>query len=246
MLFLQSLRRPKFGSFQPDRALSVIGDLHGRSDLLVQMIERLAEQQMPEATLVFVGDYIDRGENSAEVLRLLQTLQNQLWNGDMICLKGNHEQMLLDFIDMPEETGGFWLQNGGASTLASFGIRPPEPLPDALCRARDALCDTMGAQSEAWLRALPLSHRSGNIFIAHAGADPHSPLDQQQENGLLWGHPDFLKTPRRDGIWVAHGHVICETPSAQKGRISVDTGAYATHKLTAALISEGECRFLST
>lgn len=247
MRFLQRLFRSKFDSVpHPDTAISVIGDLHGRPDLLEQMIEQLAQEQGSETTLVFVGDYIDRGEGSADVLRLLQALQNDLWPGDVICLKGNHEAMMLDFLDMPEETGTFWVQNGGANTLASFGIRPPGPAPDALCVARDALCDAIGAQTNAWLRALPLSYRSGNVFVAHAGADPHMPVDQQQETDLLWGNPYFLKAPRRDGIWVAHGHTIFEEPSALHGRISVDTGAYATHRLTAALISDGACCFLST
>ncbi len=246
MRFLGRLFRADPQPPLPDRDLAVIGDLHGRADLLEAMVEQLANAGGTERTLVFVGDYIDRGEASASVLGLLQALQKDLWPGDVICLKGNHEAMLLDFLDAPEEAGPFWIHNGGAHTLASFGIRPAALAPDTLGAARDALRDAMGPQTEAWLRALPLSFRSGNVLVTHAGADPHAPVAQQQETHLLWGHPDFLTTPRRDGIWIAHGHTILEAPSAQAGRISVDTGAYATHRLSAALITQGECRFLTT
>ncbi len=229
----------------PDRPLAVVGDLHGRADLLVQIVELIAQEAGTDVTLVFVGDHIDRGENSAEVLGILQRLQGELWPAEVICLKGNHEAMLLDFLDTPEEMGMFWMRNGGASTLASYGIRLPAPSDDALRAASDALRAALADGTGAWLRALPVSHRCGNVFIAHAGADPHLPLAEQTEIDLLWGHPDFMTTPRDDGIWVAHGHTICQEPRAAKGRISVDTGAYATHRLTAALLSGGECRFLS-
>ena len=246
MRFLSRLFRAPPQPLSPDRDLVVIGDLHGRADLLENMVELLASAGCTTHALVFVGDYVDRGEDSAAALGLLQALQDGLWPGDVLCLKGNHEAMLLDFLDAPEEAGPFWIQNGGAHTLASFGIRPADLAPPALLEARDALRDAMGPQTEAWLRALPVCFRSGNLFVAHAGADPHAPVEQQEETHLLWGHPDFLTTPRRDGIWVAHGHTIFEAPYAQQGRISVDTGAYATHRLTAALIAQGSCYFLTT
>ena len=244
---LNRLLRPKLNSApHPDQAIIVIGDIHGRADLLDQLIDRLSVDYCGNHTLVFAGDYIDRGEDSAAVLAVVQGLQHTRWPGEVICLKGNHEVMMLDFIDNPERRGAFWLQNGGSYTLASFGIHTPGFTPDALVQARDALCDAMGVQTEAWLRALPLSYLSGNVLVAHAGADPHAPLDRQQETHLIWGHPDFFKAQRRDGVWVAHGHTIVEAPSARDGRISVDTGAYATHRLTAARISDGSCHFLST
>lgn len=231
---------------RPDHPLVVVGDIHGRADLLEELLERLATEQVAQQTLVFVGDYIDRGETSADVLGLLQALQRGLWPGEVICLKGNHEAMMLDYIDHPEEAGAFWIQNGGAHTLASCGIRPPDLSAEALVAARNALCDAMGEDMLQWLNALPLTHRSGNILVAHAGADPHAPPDQQQDTHLLWGHPDFLTTPRKDGIWVAHGHTIRDAPCAENSRIAVDTGAYATHRLTAALISDGSCDFITT
>jgi serine/threonine protein phosphatase 1 len=230
----------------PVAPLIVVGDIHGRADLLEELIGLLAKHADTQATLVFVGDYIDRGETSADVLGLLQALQDSIWPGTVICLQGNHEAMMLDFLDRPEEAGAFWLPNGGAHTLASYGIHPPDMSPGPLLDARDALCDALRPRTQSWLRSLPLSHQSGNVFIAHAGADPHAPLDRQDATHLLWGHPEFATTPRRDGAWVAHGHTIQDQASAENGRIGVDTGAYATHRLTAALVSRGTCHFIAT
>ena len=251
MTMLNRLRRafsPGFGAeLVPETGFAVIGDIHGRMDLLEQMIEALGGQLGPETTLVFVGDYVDRGENSADVLGALQTLQGGLWPGQVICLKGNHESMMLGFLDTPDLDGQFWLANGGMQTLASFDIRPPAPSAtrQELWRTRDLLEDALGADRLTWLRGLPLSYRSGNVFVSHAGADPHSPLDAQLDEHLLWGHPDFLVTDRRDGVWVVHGHTIFETARQHRGRIGVDTGAYATNLLSAAFIDTHTCRFLT-
>src|SRR6056297_3043779 len=117
-------------------------------------------------------------------------------------------------------------------------------------RARCAPCvthwKTPWAARIAWLRARPLSWRSGNVWALHAGADPHQPLDSQGDEVLLWGHPAFRRSPRRDGQWVVHGHTIVEHPHTAEGRIAVDTGAYATGRLSAALIECGAVRFLQT
>ena len=244
---LANLFRPAFDApLAPDRRLAVVGDVHGRADLLDDLLALIRADAGPVPTLVWVGDYIDRGEQSAQVLERLQQLQRGDWPGEVVCLMGNHEAMLLDFLDDPEAHGPVWLRNGGAQTLASFGLPPGSLDPRVLQRSRDALHERLPAATQAWLRALPTSFRSGNVFVAHAGADPGCPVDRQEADHLLWGHPDFARTPRRDGLWVAHGHTIHPEPVAAAGRISVDTGAYATHRLTAALITPGGCRFLST
>jgi serine/threonine protein phosphatase 1 len=237
MEFLRRLWGRGFtASLAPDTPLCVIGDVHGRADLLQQLLEVTEPECSVNTKLVFLGDMIDRGEKSAETLDLIQSLKQKSSIGSVTALKGNHEAMLLDFIDAPEETGALWLANGGNFTLHSYGIRPPKPEPAALSAARDDLCRAMGRDMIAWLRNLPLFEMCGNIFISHAGADPHAGLDQQSDADLIWGHPEFLTKTRRDGVWVAHGHYIVETAVAQNGRISIDTGAYATQKLSAALI----------
>lgn len=236
---------PGFPPPIPDGALAVIGDVHGRADLLVPLVQALADRAPADARLVLVGDYVDRGEHSADVLALLPRLQRG-WRGEVVCLRGNHEQMMLDFLDDPVDSGRFWLRNGGLATLASYRIAPGSQGDADLRTARDQLRARLPAGTEDWLRALPLSLRSGNVLVAHAGADPAAPPDAQDDTTLLWGHPAFEQTVRSDGVWVAHGHTIRPVASADAGRIGVDTGAYATGRLSAALIAEGSCRFFAT
>ena len=212
----------------PDQPLVVVGDVHGRADLLHRLPETAAGVQV-----VFVGDYIDRGENSADVLRILQAAPQ------VICLMGNHEEMMLRFIDAPDKHGPRWLRYGGLQTLASFSVPlGSETASDAaLITARDALVEAMGDGLITWLRALPSSWQSGNVVVTHAGADPNKPIDLQDPSALRWGHPDFDRVRRTDGLWIAHGHTIVDAPVMDHGRINVDTGAYATGRLTMAHIS---------
>lgn len=221
----------------PQQDLFVIGDVHGRIDLL----DRLLAQAPEGAQLVCVGDFVDRGENSAQVLRRLQD------RSDAVCLMGNHEEMLLAFLDTPEETGSRWLRYGGLQTLASFGLSgiSGSSRGQELTDARDQLAEAMGDALISWVRALKLQYTSGNVSIVHAAADPEMPMSLQSAQVLLWGHPDFLTTARTDGTWVVHGHTIVDQPSASQGRIAVDTGAYASGRLTAARISADGVEFVT-
>ena len=212
----------------------MIGDLHGCDRLLDKMLARLPDpDQMP---LVFVGDYIDRGENSKAVLERLFDLSRR-HPGQVICLKGNHEDMALKFLDDPEERGPRWLRHGGLQTLASYGIGGITENSGGmeLFEAASDLRQAMGAELVDWLGDLPLIWQSGNIAVTHAGADPALPLDRQDPRSLMWGHRDFARLPREDGQWVAHGHVILPKPLAVAGRIALDTGAYATGRLSAMI-----------
>jgi serine/threonine protein phosphatase 1 len=218
----------------PQDAFVAIGDIHGRLDLLQALLDRLGDT-VPDLPLVFLGDYVDRGPDSAGVLRLLHDL-------GPTCLMGNHESMLLEFLDSPETGWPRWRVNGGDATVASFGLDPHADDPAALSqglRARmgDALCD--------WLAALPLTWQSGNVMASHAGGDPTRQIEPRRGHGLLWGHPKFLTTPRRDGLWMVHGHFIHEAPEICGGRIAVDTGAFVTGKLSAAIIRPGDVHFVT-
>lgn len=234
---LSALRPNRFPEVAPDAPMAVIGDVHGRADLL----EKLLGQIGTDRALFCVGDYVDRGDRSADVLALLQE------RPDITCLRGNHEEMLLAFLEDPDSTGPRWLRYGGLQTLASFGIRGLSDTSRGadLIQARDRLRVAMGDAMIAWLGDMPLWHLSGNVAVTHAGADPHCPIDEQSAGRLLWGHPDFFKSARRDGVWVVHGHTIVDAASARSGRISVDTGAYATGRLTAALIGPDGVEFIS-
>ena len=225
----------------PDQVFAVVGDIHGTLSLaskIVAKIESVAsENTLNCETIVFVGDYVDRGEESRQVLGLLVDLQQKDPNR-YICLRGNHEQMMLDFLDDPEKFGGRWLRNGGLQTLASFGVGGVTASSPAIVlkKARDNFRDSMPDGLETWIRNLPFTWQSGNVFVSHAGADPCSEMSDQMEQSLIWGHREFLTKQRQDGQWVVHGHFIVDHPVAEGGRINIDTGAYFSGKLTAALI----------
>lgn len=222
----------------PEVPFYAMGDLHGRDDLLQTLLDRLYAIADPEARLVCVGDYIDRGEESAQVLRRLYALQADAGEDVMICLCGNHEQMMLNFLDDPAGSGPRWMRYGGLQTLASFRIQAvPATAPEAQWRdARDRLRDAMGTALERWLRALPMVWQTGNVAVVHAAADPALPIAEQASQTLLWGHPDFEDQPRQDSVWVVHGHTIVDAVTPREGRLCVDTGAYATGRLSAALL----------
>ncbi|SLN74219.1 Bis(5'-nucleosyl)-tetraphosphatase PrpE [asymmetrical] [Roseivivax jejudonensis] len=230
--------RPLFGPIRPDRTLTIIGDVHGSFEALDRLLPKLPQ----EGEIVFVGDLIDRGERSAEVLDLVAG------HDGVTVLKGNHEQLLLDFLADPARHGRRWLRYGGLQTCASYGLSDLSlsANSDQLERARDALAQRMGAPLLRWLSGLPSSLTSGNVTVLHAGADPRRAIEEQDESVLLWGHPEFHREARTDGMWVVHGHTIVNAPSIADGRIAVDTGAYATGRLTALVLSRDVTAFISS
>lgn len=219
-----------------ERPFAAIGDIHGCEDQLVRLSKKLTNDA-PTAELVFVGDYIDRGEKSAEVLRRLMDMRDT----NATFLLGNHERMCLDFIDNPEEKGARWLRHGGLQTVASFGVSGSAQDPVAL---RNQMVEAMGDEMIDWLRTLPLTYKNGNVYAVHAAADPECAIAEQTEHTLIWGHPQFGKQPRQDGLWVVHGHTIIDTPRVSQGVVSIDTGAYATGRLSSAIFAGGDVQMV--
>lgn len=234
---------------QPDVRAYVVGDIHGRHDLLMPALARidgdLAGRAGP-SVLVFLGDYVDRGEQSAQVLETLRTLPGEC-PIPVVTLMGNHERMMLDYLADPVAHGRLWLHNGGLMTLTSFGIADMIDTagPDDLIAAAAELRAAMPAGTEEWLSGLPLMWRSGNLTCVHAAMDPRAPIDEQADATLIWGHPAFVTTPRRDGIWVAHGHTVVDAPQMASGRIALDTGAYFSGLLTVGVLEDGAFRTLT-
>lgn len=226
----------------PDAPFFAIGDIHGCHTQMQSLMAQM-ETLDTDAPRVFVGDYVDRGEQSAAVLRDLFAMKD---DARVTCLAGNHEDMMLKFIDTPETAGARWLRYGGLQTIASFGVGGVTAGSDAagLAAAAMALKAAMGPDMLVWLRALPTLWQSGNIGVVHAGADPELPLAMQSEKTLKWGHPAFDSQMRSDDTWVVHGHTIVDQAQATGGRISIDTGAYATGQLTAAYITPGDIQFV--
>lgn len=250
MNFLKSLfrRTPEPGpmpfdaELAPETPFFAIGDLHGCLTALENLIE-VIESKSEAPKIVCVGDYVDRGEEVAPLLTRLFQL-NSDFPRHFICLKGNHEDMLLKFLEDPEQYGPRWLRHGGLQTLASYGVG--RGARDSQSHLAQQLAYAMGAELIEWLRRLPLVWNTGNIWVTHAGGDPGVPMTEQTNRSLLWGHPDFGKRGRQDDQWVVYGHLIQEKGRATRGTIAVDTGAYATGVLTAAYIAPGQVDFLTS
>ena len=138
-----------------------------------------------------------------------------------------------------------WLRYGGLQTLASFGVAgvTDSSGAEALSNARDQLQTAMGADLIEWMHAMPTLWQSGNVAVVHAAASPARNMEEQRTAPLRWGHPHFTKAQRTDGIWVIHGHTIVDAAHIENGRIAIDTGAYATGRLTVALIEPGITTF---
>jgi len=197
---------------------------------------------------VFVGDMIDRGPQSAAILSRLAQL-NTAAPEQIICLMGNHERMMLDFLNDPARCGPHWLANGGNETLASFGLSPWTRNNDVSADKRleslaADLAAAMPGEVAQWVTALPLVWCEGTLVVTHAGADPSREIAGQSAQTHLWGHPTFLRQTRYDGLWVAHGHTIMDEAHAQSGRIAVDTGAWRTNRLSAAWLSQDGLEFI--
>jgi serine/threonine protein phosphatase 1 len=215
-----------------------IGDVHGRDDLLEIMHARIISDHQSRhadaaATIVHVGDYVDRGPDSLGVIdRLMRGL-----NGfELICLKGNHEDMMLASLETDDRlVWETWLRNGGDATLASLGISPGHGGydPEKLARA-------LGASRIAWLRSLPLYHRTADMLFVHAGIAPGRPIELQEEKDLLWIRDRFLYSDADHGYLVVHGHTPTAEPDIQPNRLGIDTGAVMTGRLSAVVLGERE------
>lgn len=224
----------------PDEDLVVIGDIHGRLDLLDDIMDEIA-RKAPNHRLVFVGDYIDRGPSSKEVLLRLADLPDA-----PVFLMGNHETMMLEFLGDPVSKGLRWLKHGGLATLDSFGISLDDSTDSAgIMDAQARLAETLSGETADWLGSLRSYWQSGNLVVTHAGPDPQLPMDAQDQESFLWGHQRFLRDERNDQLWVAHGHWIVDQPTCARGRIAVDIGAWRTGKLAAAILTRnGDVEFI--
>ena len=223
----------------------VIGDIHGRLDLLDTLIGKinadLKSAPTPEPLTVTLGDYIDRGPNSRGVL---ERLAQNPFPMPYVALKGNHEELLTTFLDDPSILDK-WRRLGGMETLHSYGVPVSKLMvgtgfDEAAARLRAAL-------PEAHLRfvsSLKLSASSSTHFFCHAGIRPGIPLDRQSADDLLWIRQEFLNSKINFGKRVVHGHTPTERPEVLPNRINIDTGAYATGRLTCLVLEGDQHRFL--
>lgn len=210
-----------------------VGDIHGRDDLLHTLLEQIEAREEPPETrrYIFLGDYVDRGPDSRAVIHRLIALSRER---SAVFLKGNHEAALLGFLD-DARWGPQWAQFGGAETLQSYGVSAPlRDEPDVWEETQAQFREAFPDAHRRFCEALTLSEALGGYFFAHAGVRPGAPLNEQAEDDLLWIRNDFLDDDRSLEKVVVHGHTPHETAYRDHRRLSLDTGAYITGRLTAA------------
>jgi serine/threonine protein phosphatase 1 len=227
-----------------------VGDIHGRLDLLRPLVEAivadLCDATATRKVVVFLGDYIDRGPDSRGVLHLLAGL-SVVEGVEWRFLKGNHEQAMLGFLDIPS-TGPKWCEYGGDNALRSYGLRVPDLAhrTEAWARVAADLRHKLTAREMAFLKDLELSLIVGDYFFSHAGARPGAALDRQSPEDLMWIRQPFLDSPALFECLVVHGHTPTPRVHADHRRIGIDTKAYETGVLTALRLQGRERRLLQS
>ncbi|MBN9600163.1 MAG: serine/threonine protein phosphatase [Afipia sp.] len=223
-----------------------VGDIHGRADLLAPVLLQIeidiALHPVRRPLVVFLGDYIDRGPDSKEVLDLLIAAGHA---AETVFLKGNHETFLLDFLKDPTLLER-WRQFGGLETLVSYGLQPPihPSLDDRIALAR-TLAGALPPSHRRFLEDLKTTFVCGDFLFVHAGLRPLVPIEQQAEEDLLWIRDDFLHWDKAFDKVVVHGHTPVLEPDIRFNRINIDTGAFATGRLSCLTIEAAEIGVLA-
>jgi len=233
----------------PDTCLYAVGDIHGRTDLLRALHRLIAEdaarRNAGRKVIVYLGDLVDRGRDSRGVIDML--LASPMPGFDCVHLRGNHEDALLHFLE-DIAAGPGWFAFGGEETVASYGVRRPLPSEDEeeLRRVQREFRLALPAAHRKFLEGLKLSHAEGDYFCVHAGVKPGVPLDQQDGHDLMWIREEFLASKEDFGKVVVHGHTITREPELKRNRIGIDTGAFATNRLTCLAVEGTERTILQT
>lgn len=234
-----------------DRRVYAIGDIHGRYDLLVELLDMIGRddwrrKHREDTSLVLLGDYVDRGPQSREVIDFILKLREQ-WP-DLTCLMGNHEQVFLMAINGDEQAVRFFTREGvgGRETLMSYGIAAEQI--DALEPAElwDLIDKAVPQEHRDFLASLNSQAIIGDYAFVHAGIQPGVPMNEQEETDLYWIRDVFLNSEEAHPYMIVHGHSIREDVEMRTNRIGIDTGAFATGRLTAIGLEGTECWFLNT
>jgi serine/threonine protein phosphatase 1 len=231
-------RKERAAAKLPDgMRIYAIGDIHGRADLLKALLLQIEVDcklyPSRRSIVVLVGDYIDRGPASREVLDLLLACEQ---TRETVCLKGNHDTFVHRFMSEPAVLDE-WRLWGGLETLVSYGLKPSIS-PDALEQKQLAgqLAKSVPKRHLEFLDSLTPSFNCGDFLFVHAGIRPGVPLRKQKEEDLLWIREEFLCCEERFERFVVHGHTPVQTLDIRSNRINIDTGAFATGRLTCIVI----------
>lgn len=232
--------------------LYAIGDIHGRLDLLTRLLDLIKADlaTLPDghqSGLIFLGDYIDRGPHSAQVIDCL--LADALpCTRPAVFLRGNHEHAFLEFLDNPHQ-GASWITSyGGREALMSYGVQVPltRLTPDVLQTLHAQLLAALPPAHRLFLESTRPSYTEGDYLFVHAGVRPDKPLTAQTAWEMMTIREPFLSWPLRLEKMVVHGHSIAEDVARCPHRLGIDTGAYASGILTCAVLEADQCRFIQT
>jgi serine/threonine protein phosphatase 1 len=231
----------------PDGTLVyAIGDVHGRLDLLVEMHAQIAAEIMrlrpADWRIVHLGDYVDRGPESKGVIEFL--VRQTAADRRILALAGNHDVGFLDFLAEPDPVGLF-ARYGGVETARSYGVELDlydMAAFDAGCRA---LASAVPESHRKFLHALKFSAAFGDFFFCHAGIRPGVALDAQDPRDLIWIRGEFHRHRELFAKVVVHGHTPVAEPEVLPNRVNVDTGAFASGRLTALVVDGAEKRLLT-
>lgn len=224
-----------------------VGDIHGRLDLLNELLARIGDDRSSRPAIrpvtVFLGDYIDRGPSSRGTIdRLIEHAEAN----ESVFLKGNHEQIAINCL---RDRGLFerWMRLGGQETLMSYGITAGPSFDDRqIVRLQAAFHDALPQSHFRFFRDLQSSFACGDYFFAHAGVKPDIPLSRQKESDLLWIRQEFLSSRDDFGKIIIHGHTPARDIEVGPNRINIDTGAFATGRLTCLVIDESSLSVIDT
>jgi len=223
-----------------------IGDIHGRADLLRSALEQInsdyTRNPAERPILVFLGDYIDRGPSSKEVLDILVRCKANI---ESVFLKGNHETFVSAFLQDPMALDS-WRTCGGLETLHSYGLRPTLQ-PDMQERIDLAVqfATTLPDDHRAFLGSLQPWFQCGDVLFVHAGIRPNIPIAHQNESDFLWIREEFLNFTGPFEAFVVHGHTPVRAPDVRTNRLNIDTGAFVTGRLTCVAIEGSAVRQIS-
>jgi serine/threonine protein phosphatase 1 len=231
------------------RRVYAVGDIHGRADLLARLHKKIAADALNTPgfcnVIVYLGDYVDRGPDVPGVLDIL--INHPLDGFEHHHLKGNHEDIMIRFLDTADGLDG-WLRNGGRDTMAGYGIEVSDTIesasdPERLSRQ---LADAVAGPHRAFLDTLKIRHTEGGALFVHAGIRPGVALEQQDDYDLMWVRKVFIGSDADHGCRVVHGHTIEDEPEVRANRIGIDTGAWRSGILTVAVLQGDDVRFLQT
>ena len=241
--------RHRHQSFAPEGTrIYAIGDMHGRLDLLRNLEDQIQADAdgsgAARRIAVYLGDYIDRGPDSRALIDWL--IAGHLDGFETHLLKGNHEDRMLKYLE-GSDGGERWLAIGGLETLQSYGIGVSAlPSIEQGDQWRMELIRRLPPEHLAFLTNLEIKFECGDYLFVHAGVRPGIALEDLDTQDFLWIRDEFLGSNEDFGRMVVHGHSIGATPQIQTNRICVDTGAYYSHHLTAAVLEGNEVWFLQT